>query len=138
MHMLRNKDLFPAELETVRVSRHPTTVIVANGSIESNEEATVYVRDVDLFVKLQLLQETPPVLSLGKLCKDHRYSDEWVERSTTESGIKTCNTDNSVPTVVPRLSSEASSFSSARPPQDIARENLQQKKIQYKEIQYRN
>ena len=52
LHMLRNKDLNPAELETVRVSRLPTTVIAANGSIETNEEATLYVRDVDLFVKL--------------------------------------------------------------------------------------
>ena len=32
-----------------------------------------YVRDVDLFVKLQLLVDTPPVLFLGKLCEDHRY-----------------------------------------------------------------
>ena len=79
MHMLRNKDSNPTELEAVRVSRLPTTVIVANGSIETNEEATLCVRDVDLFVKLQLFVDTPPVLSLGKLCEDHRYSDEWVE-----------------------------------------------------------
>ena len=36
--------------ETVRVSRHPTTVFTPNGEMQTNEEATVYVNDVDLFV----------------------------------------------------------------------------------------
>ena len=30
--------------------------------IETNEEATVNVRDVDLFVALQLLEDTPPLV----------------------------------------------------------------------------
>ena len=47
MHML-SRNL--AELETVRVSRIPTTVITANGEMQTNEEAAVYVYDLDLFV----------------------------------------------------------------------------------------
>ena len=50
MHMLSRKDLNSAELEPVRASESPTTVIAANGEVHTNEEATVYVRELDLFV----------------------------------------------------------------------------------------
>ena len=43
MHMLSRKDLNLAELETVRVSRNPTTVITANGEVQTHVEASVYV-----------------------------------------------------------------------------------------------
>ena len=64
-HMLWQKDLISAEWDAVRVSRLFTTVITARWSVEKNEEATVYVLDWDLFVTVQLLKDTPPVLSLG-------------------------------------------------------------------------
>ena len=71
MHMLSGKDLSSDELDTLRRSRNPTTVLTANGEVHTNEEAQVYVQDLDLFVTVQLLGETPPVLSLGKLCSEH-------------------------------------------------------------------
>ena len=39
------------------------------------------VKDVDLFVTVQLFEDTPPVLSLGELCEDHgcSYVDLWSE-----------------------------------------------------------
>ena len=49
-NMLSRKDLTSAELDTVRVISTPTTVITASGPIETNEGATVYVIDLDLFV----------------------------------------------------------------------------------------
>ena len=73
MHMLSRRDLNSAELDTVRVSRNPTTVITANGEVQMNEEATVYFYDLDLFVTVQILDDTLAVLSLGKLCEDHGY-----------------------------------------------------------------
>ena len=76
-HMLRKKGLKSAELDTVRVSSNPTKVITANGEVPTNEEATVYVKDLDLFVSVKLLDETPAVLSLGELCENHGYSCEW-------------------------------------------------------------
>ena len=68
MYMLSKKDLSSQELDTLRRSRNPTTVMTANGEVQTNEEAQVYVQDLDLFVTVQVLDETPPVLSLGKLC----------------------------------------------------------------------
>ena len=46
MHMVSKKDLNSAELETMRVSRNPTTVMTANGEVQTREEATVYVEDL--------------------------------------------------------------------------------------------
>ena len=48
MHMLSRKDLNSPELETVRESRNPTTVITANGEVQTNEEAIARVYDTDL------------------------------------------------------------------------------------------
>ena len=67
MHMLSRIDLNSAELETVRVSKKPTTVITADGEVQTNEAATVYVKDLNSFVTVQFLEDTPPVLSLGQL-----------------------------------------------------------------------
>ena len=41
MHMLSRKDLNSAELETVGVSQNPTTVVAANGEVQTNYEGTV-------------------------------------------------------------------------------------------------
>ena len=41
--------------------------MTANGEVQTNEAAQVYVQDLDLFVTVPILEETPPVLTLGKL-----------------------------------------------------------------------
>ena len=74
MHMVRKKDVNSAELETMRTSRSPTTVMTANGEVQTREEATACVKQLDLFVKVMLLEETAAVLSLEKLCEDHGYT----------------------------------------------------------------
>ena len=67
----------------------------------------MHVHDLDLIVTVQLLEETPAVLSLGKLCSEHGCSYEWKNGETprlTQNG-KTiaCIMDNFVPLVVPGL-----------------------------------
>ena len=49
VHMLSRNDLDPAESETVRISKSPTTVVTANGEVQTKEEATVYVKELNLF-----------------------------------------------------------------------------------------
>ena len=39
-------------------------VLAANGEVHTNEEAQVYAHDLSLFVTVQLLEETPAVLTL--------------------------------------------------------------------------
>ena len=74
MHMISRKDLNSAELETVSLSRCPTLVITVYGEVETHEEATVYVRELDMFLTVKILEDTPAVLSLGKLFEEHGYS----------------------------------------------------------------
>ena len=50
MHMLSKKDLSSDEMDPLRWSRTPTTVVTANGEVQTNEEAQVYVHDIELIV----------------------------------------------------------------------------------------
>ena len=78
MHMISKKDLSDAEMDTLTKSCSPTIVITANGEVQTNEEATVYVRELDIFLTMKFLEYTPAVLLLGKLCDEHGYSHEWI------------------------------------------------------------
>ena len=115
MHMISKKERISAELETVTTSRNPTTVLTANGEVQTHEEATVYVKELDIFLTMKVLDNTPAVLSLGKLCDENGYSYEWINGQKPhliKIGIRIqCNTENFVPVVVPGLSTRSSSGS---------------------------
>ena len=124
--MVSRKDLDSAEMDTVKVSKNPTTVVAANGEMQTKEEATLYVKQLDLFVTVKLLEDTPAVLSLGKLCEDHRYNYHWTSGQKLhliKNGRKIeCNTANYVPSVVPGLSRSSSSSSSPTSPASSSQE----------------
>ena len=115
MHRLSNKDLSSDEKDTFKRSRHPTVVGTANGEVQTFEEAQICVHDLGLFVTVQLLDETPAVLTLGTLFEDDGYSYDWVSgqktRLTKEGKTSTCKIHNHVPLVVPGLSTGSSSSS---------------------------
>ena len=48
MHMISKKDLNDAEMDTLTKSCGPTIVITANGEVQTHEEATVYVKELDI------------------------------------------------------------------------------------------
>ena len=116
MHMISKKDLSDAEMDTLTISCSPTIVITANGEVQTHEEATVYVKELDIFLTLKVLENTPAVLSLGKLCDENGYSYDWIngrKPHLIKNGIRIpCNTENFVPIVVPGLSSSSSGSSS--------------------------
>ena len=78
MHMISKKDLNDAEMDTLTKSCSPTIVISANGEVQTHEEATAYVKELDIFLTMKVLENTPAVLSLGKLCDENGYSYEWI------------------------------------------------------------
>ena len=88
MHMVSRKDLNSAELETVRTSKNPTRAVRANGEVVTEEEATEYVKEMDLFATVMLLEDTPTVHSLGKLCEEHGCTplDQWSETTSKMAG----------------------------------------------------
>ena len=116
MHMVCKRDFNSAQLETMRISKNPTTVMTANGEVQTNEAATVYVRELDLFVTVMRLEDPPAVLSLGKLCEDHGNTYHWTSGQKphlTKNGKKiNSNIANCVPFVVPGLSTSFSTSSS--------------------------
>ena len=112
MQMVSKRDLHSAELVTIRTSRSPTTVMTTKGEVQTREEATVFVKELDLFMTNMLLEETPAVLSVGKFCEDHWCTYHWTSSQKphlTKNGKKIdCNVSNCVPFVVPGLSSSSS------------------------------
>ena len=109
MHVISKKD-------TLTKSCSPTIDITANGDVQIHEEATVYVKELDIFLTMEVLENTPAALSLGKLCDENGYSYEWINGQKPhliKDGIRIiCNTENFVPIVVPGLSSSSSGSSS--------------------------
>ena len=65
-------------MDTLTKSCSPTIVITANGEVQTHEEAIVYVKELDIFLTMKVLDNTPAVLSLGKLCDENGYSYEWM------------------------------------------------------------
>ena len=98
MHMISKKDLSKAEMDTLTKSCCPTIVITANGEVQTHEEAIVYVKELDIFLTMKVLENTPAVLSLGKLCDENGYSYEWINGQKPhliKNGIRiVCNTEN--------------------------------------------
>ena len=76
----------------------------------------MYVKELDIFLTMKVLDNTPAVLSLGKLCDENGYSYEWINGQKPhliKDGIRIiCNTENFVPIVVPGLPSSSSGSSS--------------------------
>ena len=65
-------------MDTLTKSCSLTRVITANGEVQTHEEATVYVKELEKFLTMKVLENTPAVLSLGKLCDENGYSYEWI------------------------------------------------------------
>ena len=98
-------------------------MITANGEVQTREEAQVFVDDLDLSVTVQILDDTPAVLSVGTLCEEHGFSYDWASGQKphpTQNGKRILRkTENFVTVDVPGLSSSSSASSSSTSfPQD--------------------
>ena len=126
--MISKKDLNSAELETLTKSCSPTIVTTANGEVQTHEEATVYVKELDLFLTMKVLEDTTTVLSVGKLCDEHGYSYEWINGQKPhliKNGIRIqCNAENFVPIAVLGLSTSSSSSLPSSTPMTPSRQEV--------------
>ena len=57
MHMISKKNLDSAEMDTLTKSCSPAIVITANGEVQTHEEATVYVKELDIFLTMKVLEK---------------------------------------------------------------------------------
>ena len=70
MHMVCEKDLNPAELETMRTSRSPTTVVTDNGEVQTRAETTVLSSNWTCSSKLCFLKKLPQYFPWGNSAKN--------------------------------------------------------------------
>ena len=49
VHTISKKDLSDADMDTLTKSCSPTIVITANGEVQTHEESTVYVKELDIY-----------------------------------------------------------------------------------------
>ena len=114
-HVVSRRDLNSAELETMRISRNPTTVVTANGEVANPRRSHGPCQRIDLFVTVMCLEDTPAVLSVGKLCEDDGYTHHWTRGQKphlTRNGKKiNCKKSNNVPFFVPGLPTSSSTSS---------------------------
>ena len=59
MQVISKKDLSEAEMDTLTKSCSPTIVITANGEVQTHEEATVCVKELNMFLTMKVLDNTP-------------------------------------------------------------------------------
>ena len=62
MHMISKKDLSDADMDTLTKSCSPTIVITANGEVQTHEEAIVYVKELETFLTIKVLENTRKAL----------------------------------------------------------------------------
>ena len=113
MHMISKKDLNDAEMDILTKSCSPTTVITANGEVQTHEEATVCQRIGHILDNESFRKPTSRIVAWKALWWKRilLWMDQW---SKTTFHLKTviriqCNTENFVPIVVPGLSTSYSS-----------------------------
>ena len=75
--MMSESALTPVEQETIQKSKSPSVIKTPHGTTHTTEKATENVCDLDIFVQVQFLNESPAVLSLGELCQENGYPYEW-------------------------------------------------------------
>ena len=63
MHMISKKDLSDAEMDILTKSCSPTIVITANGEVQTREEATVYVKELDILDYESPRQHTSSIIA---------------------------------------------------------------------------
>ena len=88
MHMISKKDLNDAEMDTLTKSCSPTIVITANGEVQTHEEATVYVKELDICLTMKVFEDCASSLMARKALRWTRILKRMDQRSRTTSHLK--------------------------------------------------
>ena len=69
--------LTPEEQETIQTPKGSVSYFDSEPLTRLKKQQNIYVNDLDMAFQVQLLKESPAVLSLGKLCEENGYSYLW-------------------------------------------------------------
>ena len=80
------------------------SIQAANGLVEVSQEAEVYIKEVNTYVHVKLVEGSPAVFSLGRLCAEMVYSYTWTSgrkpRLTRSKVTIECSSETYVPLVI--------------------------------------
>ena len=76
-HIVDFSELSKDEQLTVKELPEPITLKTANGYNEATHYAIVYVKELGMSVKAILLEDSPAILSLGRLCRKDGFEFRW-------------------------------------------------------------
>ena len=65
LHMMGRTSLTREEMTTVKKASVACVSMIANGTVEANHDPAVYMMDLDIFVCVKLVEDSPAVPSLG-------------------------------------------------------------------------
>ena len=75
-HLICWNFLRDAEKLTVRKCAH-CYLNIANGPITVDHEADIWIEELGLHITAFILKDSPPLLSMGKLCRMHGFVYVW-------------------------------------------------------------
>ena len=68
-HFVGRKYLTQQQIDAV-VSLDPIRLAIANGVISADKGAWLYVDELELWIMAYILEDSPPALSAGRLCRE--------------------------------------------------------------------
>ena len=106
LHIIGWRNTSTTERRTARKSSRIYNIQTANGMIQADWECYISVEDLQISVwAIMTNNDSPPILSLGRLCHESGFSYEWPEDESpfltkTSTGARYyCNEENFVPMV---------------------------------------
>ena len=103
-HMIGLSELNETEKKTIRKLSSPFLVQTAHGVVLCDKKVKIYIHELEMWVWAGLLEDSPAVLSLGRLCSHMGFAFYWEEAADFGYLIKggktiKCKTVCNVPTV---------------------------------------
>ena len=78
---MSNLDISLEEQETITVSKTPTKAFTADAPTRTTDLAAVDVKELEMFVTVQLAKDHPAITYIWKILEEHWYFFEWREKA---------------------------------------------------------
>lgn len=75
-HLVSKNNLSSSEKATIEKCE-PLSLQSANGIVTARQTAQIFIKELGIWVRAYILSNTPSLISLGKLCKDHGFKYVW-------------------------------------------------------------
>ena len=126
MHMVSEKDFNSAELGTMRTSRSLTTVMTANGEVQTRQEAAYMSSCWSFSSMLCFFKKLPQCFHWWKLCEEHGHTYRWKSGQNPHL-LRNCKTtDRNISKCVPFVIRGISASSSSTTPSSASSPSLSQ------------